>query len=123
MSELIPCRALEVHCGFALDDACRLPRDAGGCLTHRCAASSILALSTHDGRCDAEKAVIDWCSIKPCVTGAAQKSGPRHLRGLFFQLFAHLAPAAEISMKICVIARHCDVLKWAHVAIAQQTLA
>jgi len=106
MSELIPCRALEVHCGFALDDACRLPRDAGGCLTHRC-----------------EKTVVDWCGTKPCVTGAAQKSGHRHLRGLFFQLFAHLAPAAEVSVEISIIARSCDVLERAHVAIAQQTLA
>jgi hypothetical protein len=39
---------------------------------HRRAASSILALSTRDDCCVAEKTVIGWCGIGLRVTGAAQ---------------------------------------------------
>jgi hypothetical protein len=92
-------------------------------LTHQRAASSILALSTRNDRCAAEKTVIDWCGVRLCVTGAAQTSGPRHLAALFFELFAHLSPAAKISVKIDVIDRRCDVFERAHVTIAQQALA
>lgn len=96
-------------------------------LTHQRAASSILALSTRNDRCAAEKTVIDWCGVRLCVTGAAQRSGPRHLKlsatGLFFQLFAHLSPAAKIRVKVGISARRRDVFERAHVAIAQQTLA
>jgi len=40
-------------------------------LIHQHAVSSILALSTRDKRCVAERTVIVWCGIKPRVTGAA----------------------------------------------------
>jgi hypothetical protein len=40
-------------------------------LIHQRAASSILALSTRDACCAAEKTVICWCGVKPRVTGAA----------------------------------------------------
>jgi hypothetical protein len=43
-------------------------------LIHQHAASSILALSTRDLRCAAEKTVICWCGIKPRVTGAALRA-------------------------------------------------
>jgi len=33
----------------------------------------------HPRDCETEKTVINWCSIRPCVTGAALTSGPRHL--------------------------------------------
>jgi hypothetical protein len=92
-------------------------------LTHQRAASSILALSTRNDRCAAEKTVIDWCGVRLCVTGAAQTSGPRHLAALFFELFAHLSPAAKIRVKVGISARGRDVFEWAHVAIAQQALA
>jgi hypothetical protein len=37
-------------------------------------------MSVHPRNFLAEKTVIDWCSIRPCVTGAAPPSGLRQLR-------------------------------------------
>ena len=43
-------------------------------LIHWRAASSILALSTRDDGCVAEKTVVGWCSIGLRVTGAAHRA-------------------------------------------------